>query len=73
MPAQPIAHHIREAAIVHARLLDRLIAETETEIARDHTPFVAESLREWLGVLRAERQVYGMASTLLVSDIENAA
>lgn len=73
MPAQPITHHIREAALVHARLLDRLIAETEVEIARDHKPFVSESLREWLGVLRAERQVYGMASTLLVSDIENAA
>lgn len=73
MPAQPITHHIREAALVHARLLDRLIAETEAEIARDHGPFVSESLREWLSVLRAERQVYGMASTLLVRNIENAA
>lgn len=73
MPATPIAQHIREAAIVHARLLDRLIAETEAEMGREHRPFVVESLREWLGVLRAERQTYGMAATLLVDKIENAA
>ncbi|MFV3130159.1 hypothetical protein [Niveispirillum sp. KHB5.9] len=73
MSAQPIAQHIREAAIVHARLLDRLIAETEVEIESAKDPFVQESLREWLGVLRAERQVYGLAATLLVTKIENAA
>ena len=73
MPAFPIAQHIREAAIVHARLLDRLIAEAEAEIERAERPFVQESLREWLGVLRAERQVYGLAATLLVTKIENAA
>lgn len=73
MPAQPITHHIREAAQVHARLLDRLIAETEAEITKEHGTFVIESLREWLGVLRSERQVYGMAATLLASNIENAA
>lgn len=73
MPAHPIAQHIREAALVHARLLDRLITETEEETRRDHGPFVQESLREWLGVLRAERQIYGAAATLLVARIENAA
>ena len=73
MPAQPIAQHIREAALVHARLLDRLIVDTETEMANQHSPFVIESLREWLGVLRTERQTYGMAATLLVAAVENAA
>ncbi|MBP7335744.1 hypothetical protein [Niveispirillum sp.] len=73
MPAQPIAQHIREAAIVHARLLDRLIAETEIEAEQAAGQFVRESLREWLGVLRAERQVYGLAATLLVTKVENAA
>ncbi len=73
MPAQPIAQHIREAAIIHARLLDRLIAETEAEAERAEGRFVQESLREWLIVLRAERQVYGLAATLLVTNIENAA
>jgi len=73
MPAQPIAQHIREAAIVHARLLDRLILETEQEINLSSDQFVTESLREWLGVLRAERRIYGMPATLLVTKIENAA
>ncbi|OYQ33552.1 hypothetical protein CHU95_14295 [Niveispirillum lacus] len=73
MPAQPIAPHIREAAIIHARLLDRLIAETEVEAERADCRFVQESLREWLAVLRAERRVYGLAATLLVANIENAA
>lgn len=73
MHTRPLACHIREAALVHARLLDRLIAETQAEIEGAHGPFVIESLREWLGVLRAERQVYGTAATLLVATVENAA
>lgn len=50
---------IREAAMIHARLLDRLIQETEAELTQPHGPFALESLREWLGLLRSERRVYG--------------
>lgn len=65
---------IREAALVHARLLDRLIAETEVELTQPHGYFTLESLREWLALLRSERKTYGrVASISLIDNVENAA
>lgn len=74
MPDFTVDAHIRQAAFVHARLLDRLIQDTEAELSQPHHCFVHESLREWLMVLRAERQTYGeIAAIMLPEQIGNAA
>jgi hypothetical protein len=74
MPDYSVTPHVRQAALVHARLLDRLINDTEAELTQAHSGFVLESLREWLLVLRAERRTYGeVAGVSTASRVEDAA
>ncbi len=74
MPDTSVDARIREAAMVHARLLDRLIQETEAELTQPHGAFTLESLREWLCLLRSERRGYGEAIfPMAVIHVVNAA
>lgn len=74
MPEITVDPRIREAAMIHARLLDRMIQETEAELTQPHGPFTLESLREWLCLLRSERKGYGeVAIPVAVINVVNAA
>ncbi|UEM23348.1 hypothetical protein JL100_011645 [Skermanella mucosa] len=51
---------LAQSSRVHARLIERFIEVTESELAGQSDPFVRESLQDLLSTMRDDRRGYGM-------------
>ncbi|QQP87338.1 hypothetical protein IGS68_14530 [Skermanella sp. TT6] len=51
---------LAQSSRVHARLIERFIEVTESELAGQSDPFVRESLLDLLSTMRDDRRCYGM-------------
>ena len=51
---------LAQSSRVHARLIERFIDVTESELAGQSDPFVRENLQDLLSTMRDDRRGYGM-------------